>query len=88
MNMPLNQANRAVATLGGGCFWCVEAVFDEVQLESEIRQFVAQHARTRWMEKAYSIEPLGLQVPDDFMFVGEAPQAVQVLRCQRFQMTQ
>jgi peptide-methionine (S)-S-oxide reductase len=30
-NQPNNQGKLWTATLGGGCFWCVEAIFDQIK---------------------------------------------------------
>lgn len=35
-NQPANQASQAIATLAGGCFWCIEAVFENVRGVSKV----------------------------------------------------
>jgi peptide-methionine (S)-S-oxide reductase len=36
MSMQHTQPNHEVATLAGGCFWCLEAVFDELKGVSDV----------------------------------------------------
>ena len=35
-NQPANQASQAIATLAGGCFWCIEAVFENMRGVSKV----------------------------------------------------
>lgn len=47
-----NQTNSSsqVATLGGGCFWCLEAVFDELQ---GVEKVVSGYAGGRTIDPSY-----------------------------------
>jgi peptide-methionine (S)-S-oxide reductase len=44
MVMTQSNQNSAVATLGGGCFWCLEAVYDDMQgIQSVVSGYMGGH---------------------------------------------
>lgn len=47
-----SSANREVATLGGGCFWCLEAVFEQLRgVERVVSGFAGGHVENPTYQK-------------------------------------
>jgi peptide-methionine (S)-S-oxide reductase len=40
----MSKNNLQTATLGGGCFWCIEAIFDEIEgVEDVVSGYAGGH---------------------------------------------
>ena len=50
MSLPSSTSNRELATLAGGCFWCLEAVFDDLQ---GVESVVSGYAGGRVLNPTY-----------------------------------
>ncbi len=73
MNEPMNTNSQEVATLGGGCFWCLEAVYDNLQGVTDV---VSGYSGGKMAHPSYNLVCTGLTGHAEVVQVTFDPQQI------------